>query len=442
MSAPVRGSIPVGPIVGACLCLTLTLVLGVALAIEAVWPIRLTLPMERLQPLHTFLAIGFVLCGIASVLDLAVGRGHALRLVRISFWIALVPFLLAGGGSILIGRGSGREYLTWAPILSPLLILFLIGLGVAALRNVATIARRSPEAAWLIGVGLVVMPLGVIEASAYLLPGVALSRDLSFQWHGLDIVVAGWNAVLYGLGILVVGVAKPLRGRWLYLLAALAFVSTFGHHHYLSPQPETIKVIAFIASMIAGVSFLRHARAAIGLIGRPDGRPVPILIRAAELWTLVAIGSGVLLAVPRINLVLHGTYAIVGHAMGAMIGVNVMLILAGLVRLVPLSARASRRVAGWVVLANLALALLWLDLLAAGTVEGVLRFGHPYQGYRPWVERMLLPLPAFGLALAAPLWLICLDVALSALALRARRRGAARQPAPGVAITRRSAPAP
>ncbi len=371
------------------------------------------LPMQVLQPLHTLTAIGCVVTGIGALFVLA-GAHLGIRglgALRPILAVLMLLFFTAAAASIVLGRGSGKEYLTWAPVLTPLLIVLLGVLALGFFANLRCFAGASPEAAWLIGLGLLCMPAGLVEGHLWRLWDLPFFRELSFDWHALDIFFAGWNATLYGLGILVAGAAKPLRGRWLYALAALTLVSTFGHHHYLSPQPQVIKWIALTASLAAGLSFVRHVRSVRTLRNQPlTGAHAPFL-HAAELWTLIAIGSGIFLAVPQVNLVLHGTYAIVGHSMGAMIGVNVMLVLGGLVRFLGISdPGADRRLARSVTWANWALLLIWLDLSAAGAVKGFLRLSQDYETYHPLVVLLLGPLPFLGLALAVPLARICREL--------------------------------
>ncbi len=400
------------------ICLALSPLFGIGLAIRSVLHTQPSwLPqMQVLQPLHTLASVGCILTGICALFvltsDTLGARGAVF--VRRTVSMLLVLFLPLAAGSILMGAGSGKEYLTWAPVLTPILILVFLVLGASFVVNIDAFTRLSPEGTWLIGVGLVCIPLGLIEASSYLLPAVAFDRELSFEWHGLDIVFAGWNALLYGFGILIAGgKGKPLRAPWLFILAAFGFASTFGHHHYFSPQPQVIKIIAVIASMLAALSFVKHMRAAVRFNATASSNgPVTPFLRAAELWTLVAFASGILLAIPQINLVLHGTTAIVAHTMGAMIGVNIMLVLGGLTFYLreSIDEACARRLKRYVTWIHIALVLIWLDLATAGTIKGLLRFEHSYASYHLQVTRAMYPLLILGPVLAVPLLLMCWEI--------------------------------
>src|SRR3546814_9099062 len=92
----------------------------------------------------------------------------------------------------------------------------------------------------------------------------------------------------------------PLGSGGWFAVAALTWLFTFGHHHYISPQPQWLKTLTVIASMLAIVSFLRHARAyRAGSAAQPGPRTVSALILAAvERWTLISFATGIAFAVP------------------------------------------------------------------------------------------------------------------------------------------------
>ncbi len=386
--------------------LALTLVLGVVLGFKAGRPtlwVR-AMPMQIVQPLHTLMALLSVFSGVASLTVLALSRLDASQgkgLERFTT-LTLLVFAVASSAGILAGGGSGLEYITWPLILTALPAGLFLLLALVALRRLPLLVRLSPEGAWLLPLGLLLVPLGLGERLIGSAQIPSFERGLSSEWHALDTVFAGWNAALYALGILIS--ARPygggrLRPRPLFLIAGFGLLSTFGHHHYASPQPGIIKSIAVVASMLAAISFVRHLRIVLARTDEFDEPAAPLLL-AAERWTLFAIGSGVILAVPRINLVLHGTHAVVAHSMCSMIGVNVMLVLAGLVHFThgggPGSASRIRRSVRWV---NLALALTAACLVAAGIAKGILRTQENFHGYQPTVLLLLTPLPVLGLAL-------------------------------------------
>lgn len=415
-------------------CLFWTLGTGVLLAIKSTRPTLALreLPMQLLQPLHTLGVVCFLICGILAMFAIVMRRIGA-RSALPALWCAaaLGIFFVSSAIAILGGHGSGLEYTSWPLVLTVLPLIVFATILWHAWRNIGRLTNRAPEGAWLLLVGLSLTPLGMIER----LIGAGshgASRLLMIEWHALDTVFAGFNTALYGLGVLLIarpGHARPLRSLLLFGVAAFALLSTFGHHHYLSGQPYSLKIIAFSASMLGVVSFVRHVRAFRRTHAATDARPGTPLIRTGALWTLFAIASGVLLAEPHVNLILHGTHAIVGHAMGAVIGVNVAIVLGAMIDASGESSATCghdpvrvRRLSCWF---NIALALLVVDLLAAGVTKGVMRIDGTYLDYQPVVRAMLTPLPLIGAVLAV----VVVRLSMLALHIRLPDTGAPTRPA-------------
>lgn len=404
---------------GACVSITVLFLLwtlgsGIVLGVKSARPelAVAALPMQVIQPLHTLGVVCFLVSGIATLL------GDAIRRVG---GVALIPPLITTGGlllfftggvySVVTGRGSGLEYTSWPPELSVLPIALFAAMAWDVWKNLGPLTSRAPEGVWLLTIGLCLTPLGLIERAAWI-DAADPTRALMTEWHALDTVFAGLNTSLYGLAVIRVSKRskpKPLRAPVLYAIASFALLSTFGHHHYMSDQPLTLKYIAFAASMLGLVSFIRHMRAHRKPRTPNDTRAGERLLRSGAIWTIFAIGSGVLLAVPHINLLLHGTHAIVGHAMGAVIGVNVSVVLGLMLggardALDPVVRARTQRLTGAF---NIILLLMVLDLFAAGAAKGWIRLDGTHHDYQPIVRNLLLPLPILGVALTFVIVRLC-----------------------------------
>ncbi len=148
------------------------------------------------------------------------------------------------------------------------------------------------------------------------------------------------------------------------------------------------------------MSFFRHGYALLaGGFGRKlIQNPVSYLFVSAEIWNLVAVGSGVLFAVPQVNRIVHGTHLVVVHAMGSMIGVDVVLIvLAGFIVQGGVSQSRARMVRWGMHAVNAGLLGLWIVLGSAGWIKGTLRLTEPYQVYTEVIRPWLYGFPVFGL---------------------------------------------
>jgi len=413
--------------------------LGLLASLAVGWPHHVpALDFTRLRPLHTFFALAATACGFSGLLAAVfAGLGIRTRLAAARA-LLLAAFVVLGAISLGLGYGSGREYVSWLPLLTPLLLLPLLLNAAQILAHTRTLVARSPEGFWLIATGAIFVCLGLVESQLWLLPAVAEDtvRDLTIQWQGLDLLFAGNNTLLYGCALFAISpTAKPLRSGWLFALAAVTLLFTFGHHHYISPQPLWLKQLAVVASLLAMVSFVRHARAyrasVVATSAKPDA--AGMLLRSVERWTLVSFATGIAFAVPWFNTFVHGTHLIVAHAMGGMIGVDFLLVVAGGLALTAgREAVASRRIQVGVRLLDGSLLALWVVLAGAGISKGLLRFSHDFAAYQPWVQAWLRAFPIIGLALLAGIALLCAEL------LRACR--AYLQPAPQAAAQDRALP--
>ena len=392
-------------------CLISSILTGLFAGIVTAWPdpISTWVSLRALRPAHTFLALGWLFCGIPAAVGLYCARHGRVRLGVSRAQIGLFAvFLIGVVVATFDGKYSGREYATW-PVQFTVPLVLALGLTVFTVTdNWAVLARHSPEAAWLLLVGSVLLPAGLIEENLYLVLGLAADpgRDLMVQWHALDTVIAAWCILLYGIGILLVPAGiKPLRAGWLFALAVVGILLDFGHHNFVSPQPHIVKLVSFSATMLAVVSFGRHIVAFRR--SRPSGVTLPGMMRHVELWTLFAVGTGIVLAVPWLNLYAHGTYVIVSHTMGSMIGVNSLLLFVAAFHFAGVETRGRVPV---VRAASVSLLFFCLTLAGLGLVRGVLRIDHDELVWYYWVRPLYLLIPVSAIPLTACLSWLAVDL--------------------------------
>ena len=387
------------------------------------------LRMQTLRPLHTMLSLAAMLSGGMAIncsLVHSIVPGVKKRVEEVAL-VLLLGFILLATTTLLMGKTSGREYITWLPELSLILLPAVLLIAGTVLRHFKALSAASPEGYWLLLIGWLLTSFGLIETHSFLLPfifGNAV-RDLTSQWHGIDTVVAGVNVLLYaGLIFVLQRQPKPLRKVWLYLIAGFGLLGTFGHHHYASPQPGYLKAFAFAASMVAILSFFRH------IVGyqkewkahKETPHPVMPLILSAEYWTIVAVGSGILFAIPQINFFVHGTYLIVIHAMGSMIGINFMIVMAaGLLFMDYEPAHSCASIRWGVRMVNWALMMLWVGLAIPSLIKGILRTRESYQQFFPLAEPWLALFPICGMLLFAGVFVLASEVIWLVFAPRAKQ---------------------
>lgn len=388
-------------------CLAVTILAGFLTAIATVVDTPFV-DFRHLNSSHTLFALGFVIAGALGAAQTAVGRPPG-RPQVVLFVIAIgAPFLAMAAGGF-----SGREYITWPPLFSIPLFVAISWAAMNILRGLGRLGGAQPEAAWLVGIGAILLLLGFAEAHLYLLPAIGLDigKDMAVQWQGLDTLIGGWNAILYGVGAMIVAPAGQ-PSRWLRNLLLVAAVSglllTFSHHHYQSPQATWLKQVAFLSSLFAAVVFVHDFRTWRREVGATT--KLAVLLLKAEHWTLFSVGTGFLMALPMLNVLMHGTYVVVAHAMGSMIGVNAMLIFA-IARAQGGTADtlADARFRRWSRLFDWSLGGFVATLAGAGLAKGVLRPDGGYWAFIDAVQAILLLLPAFGAALGGLLLWIAVD---------------------------------
>lgn len=395
-------------------CIAVAAIIGLITSLKLAEPgfAAAGIPYQRIRPLHTFFSISAVISGLLALLAAITSRGEQSSATMPCQLLWMILFI--GGGSLTLAAGitSGREYMSWHPALSVLLFAAIFDATVRVFRSRRVLLLRSPESLWLIGLGCLFILLGLIESHLWLFPAIGYNsvRDLTVQWHGLDLFFAGINAALYGCAIQVTSRrGKPLRSRTLFIVATASMLFTFGHHHYVSPQPGFLKILALVASLLAMVSFVRHLRVAKCM--SVQSSPIVPLLKAVETWTLVAAGSGIVMAIPHVNTLLHGTYAVVIHAMGSMVGVNLMIILAGGFALVALETPLNAgRIRVGVRVINYALAGLWVGLTGIAVMEGLWRVDTDYLVISSKLHPVLFVFPALGLLLLCGLLFVCVEL--------------------------------
>lgn len=391
----------------------LTAFLGFLASLKVAFPFieHSILPFDRIRPLHTLFPIVGVIAGSHAWISYATAKKNNVSLSKLSFYLILF-FGITSTICLLLGIGSGREYFSWPPLLSIPLISTVSILVYLLYRKFIDFSSKSPEGAWLIGFGSVFILIGLIESLLWNIPSLGnnIVKDLTVQWHGIDTFFTGLNAFLYGVGILVLkNNFKPLRRKWLYIIAAFSLLFTFGHHHYISPQPEFLKILAFIASMIAMFSFLKHFKAyrKKEISNYASRSAMQSLFRSVEIWTIVSFASGILFAIPHVNTIVHGTFLIVIHSMGSMIGVQYVLVhVAGFSIFSSINAASEKRIKLGIKLLNTSLILMWLSFGIAGLIKGYMRFDHHYIEINHLAQYALYFLPVLGAILLSGIYLI------------------------------------
>ncbi|MDE3013916.1 MAG: cbb3-type cytochrome c oxidase subunit I, partial [Gemmatimonadota bacterium] len=307
----------------------------------------------------------------------------------------------------IIGVGSGREYVGFHPVFSALILTGWLCFAWNFFRIAGPDFFERPLYLTMWGVGMLFFIVTFVEQHLYLLPGVFSNplQDLQVQWKATGTLVGSFNLFVYG-SIIYIGErisGNPEYGHskvayGLFGVGLLNSFTNFAHHTYHLPQDHLVKWISFAVSMME-ITILCRATYDLWKLVRTTEDRVFCAARgsfaASKYWSVFILLSAVLISIPPLNAIIHGTYAVTGHAMGATIGIDTMVLIGAIIWILGehlvaregeeaasvLNTAAMRRI---VVGLNFGVAALvgWLHL--SGTITGISRAGFgPGEVYVP-----------------------------------------------------------
>jgi nitric oxide reductase subunit B len=403
---PVRQFATITFLRGGLIAIAVTLVggmLGALYSVPSLAPTfqSLGLDLRQLRPVHTTFASAWIFLGGMAVVHryLMDHGGYATNGDRWRLRVQVICWAAAGLGilvTLLMGVGSGREYVGFHPAFSVLILAGWLCYAWNFFRIVGPGFWNRPLYVTMWGVGTVFFVYTFLEQHAYLLPELWGDpvHDLRVQWKATGTLVGAFNLFVYGsviyIGERISGDAEYGHSRTAYALFAVGLLNSFtnfAHHTYHLPQRDLVKWISFVVSMMEIIILVRAVSDLVKLVRTREDRPFCATrgsFAAAKYWSVAIVGSAVLISIPPLNAIIHGTYAVTGHAMGATIGIDTMILLGAVIWIVGEYLRAREgedassplhcaRMRWSVIGLNVGVALLvgWLHL--AGVVTGVTR---------------------------------------------------------------------
>jgi nitric oxide reductase subunit B len=403
----------------ALLCALLSIGFGAFAALYYVRPLAvqmqsLGLSLVQLRPLHTTFASAWLFLGAVACVthflhqDTRSGGGSPndeSSGERLRFRLQMSCWGVAGLGALVtlpFGITSGREYLGFHPALS---VPIAIGWVLFAWSFFARVRHgfwQRPAYVYMWAVGTVYFLWTFAEGHAWLLPGVREHpvADLQIQWKSCGTLVAAFNQMVYGslmyIGERRSGDKRPAQSRAAFALLGIGLLNSFtnyAHHTYHLPQSHMIKWVSFVVSMLEVIILVivfREVTAAMARTRRQHEAAPTLTDRLFTLskgWNLFLLSVALLISVPPLNTLIHGTHVVMAHAMGSEIAIDSYILLgvfaAILSELFPkrevrefhIDGPAARR---WLGVLNASLAGLVALLLVRGLTTGVTRYlGQP-----------------------------------------------------------------
>ena len=448
---PVRAYATLTFVRGAMVSLAITVVagmLGILFYIPAAAPglMRAGIDFSMLRPVHTTFASAWIFLGGIAVVHhyLQEWGGPASRGDRWRLRAGVLLWAAAGLGILATlagGTFSGREYMGFHPAFSGAILVGWLLFAWSFFRVTWRGFWTRPVYVTMWGVGIVFFVYTFVEQHAYLLPAVFADPlvDLRLQWKATGTLIGSFNLFVYGtlyyIGEKLSGDERYAHSRLAYALFGVGLLNAFtnfGHHTYHVPQSEVVKWISFVVSMTEVLILARVVWDIVGAVSRRAAGRFDLTRHfavAAKWWTSAMLLSALLISVPPLNALIHGTHVVTAHAMGTEIGIDSMILFAALSWI--LAERMRHRTGAgedvsaprlrWIAIGlsvSAAGLIAWLHV--SGTLVGLAR----YQDLPPpdWLRVVNAPLFA-GLGLATAVFLSLLLAAWLRLAFG---RGAAR----------------
>ncbi|MEN8376700.1 MAG: cbb3-type cytochrome c oxidase subunit I [Gemmatimonadota bacterium] len=320
--------------------------LGALYSIPALAPYfqSIGLDLRQLRPIHTTFAVAWIFLAGAAVVHrfLEEYGGPASAGDRLRLRVQVGAWGLAGAGivvTLLFRVTSGREYVGFHPLFSALILAGWFCYLWNFFRVVGRRFWRLPIYVTMWGVAFILFAWTFLEQHAYLLPGVFADPvyDLRIQWKATGSLVGSFNLFVYGtiyyVGERISRDSSYCQSRTAYALFFVGLLNSFtnfGHHSYHLPQRAAVNWISFVVSMTEIIILTRAVWDLWCVIqARAEGRQsaARTSFTAAKWWTVAILFSAVLISIPPANAIIHGTYVVTGHAMGATIGIDTMILL-------------------------------------------------------------------------------------------------------------------
>ena len=414
---PVRQFATLMFIRGGLIAMAITLLGGILSALYSVPALApsfqsIGLDLRQLRPIHTAFAAAWIFLGGVAVVHrwLQDHGGVATAGDRWRLRIQVGSWAIAGLGilvTLAMGIGSGREYVGFHPVFSVFILLGWICFVWNFFRVAGPDFFERPLYLTMWGVGMLFFVVTFVEQHLYLLPSFFGNpvQDLQVQWKATGTLVGSFNLFVYG-SIIYIGerISRDARyghSRLAYALFAVSLLNSFtnfAHHSYHLPQDHIVKWISFVVSMLEITILCRAVYELWRLVNATDEKAFCAArgsFAASKYWTVFILLSSVLISIPPLNALIHGTYVVTGHAMGATIGIDTMILLGAVIWILSehLQAREGELasavlhtagVKGIVVGLNLSVAALVLWLHVSGVITGVTRAGFsPGETYVP-----------------------------------------------------------
>ena len=381
----------------------------------------------KTRPLHVSLVVSWIFLIAIGGIYFYLPRQQNLKLwslkaANIHFWVFIVTGL-AILFSYLTGKFGGREYFEYPAALSiPIFITWLM-FGVNYFRTVTKSKGPWPVYYWMWATGIIFFTITFCEAYLWMIPYFreSMIREIIVQWKSYGALTGSWNMLVYGTAIYVASriagdeeTAKSKLAYSLFFLGVFNLMFGWAHHTYLVPSQTWIRTFAYIVSMtellILG-KILWDWRGSLQTFQKHKYCNAYRFMFAADIWIFVNLILALIISVPALNLITHGTHITVAHAMGSTIGINSMILMSSVFYVIReelpqhVHAGCTKQVQFGFWTANISLAVFFGALVLAGLGKG-LYTGASFQDMMLQIRPFLVVFAVSGITLMLGIWIV------------------------------------
>lgn len=348
---------------------------------------------QTIRPLHLLAGTAWIyLGGLAVVTHFWSGEAgreapRAAGALRFFIWTWVLGALVVVA-TLLLKVYGGREYFFAS---EPASVLFWVGWSVLAIgftRDRPDVPGPKPAYLWMWFTSFGLFTYAFVETHVFLLPYFKAHplRDMAVEWKSYGTLVGSFNLLVYGsLAYLghrlnpAGGYARSRMAFALFIVGVLNSFTNYGHHTFHLPQSPIVKWTSFIVSMTEIAILAKVAYDVLGISRRlRDGRSwdgVTWLLAATTAWTFVGLALSMVISVPPINALIHGTLVVAGHAMSSMVGIDTMGLLAVLAWIHVQDRAGKAVISRWgVALFNIGALIIWSSFMTVGISDVIDRW--------------------------------------------------------------------
>ena len=374
-------------------CLVIGLLFGIAGSLQYVVPgfLKEQFSFARMRPLHVFLITQWISCAAVGSMyyfipSVANKKLYSPLLGKLHVIIQAFIIMIAVS-DFFLGNFTGREYLEFPVWIIALMITGWVFAGINLIATVKPKYNTAPVYVWSWSTGILFFIITLAEASLWKFDhfNANIIRDITVQWKALGSMVGAWNMLIYGSAVYVMckisgsdAMARSKPAFFFYFLGMANLMFNWGHHTYVVPASPVIRNTAYIISMTE-LLILFNMIWKWGKSLRKEDKEQHLsyrLLKMTDNWIMLNLALALAISVPALNAFTHGTHITVAHAMGATIGINTTILLAGGFYIYFKEKRLATlhitpRLKTTIMVFNVSLLLFWLSLVGSGIVKAI-----------------------------------------------------------------------